>query len=762
MKLQAEKGVQYENVSPSYLDQRQLRKSAGAILLWGLGVGAVISGNFFGWNFGLSVGGFGGLTLATVLMAIMYVCMVYCLAELSTAMPYAGGFYSFARTAFGPWAGFLIGVTDTIEYIFTPAVVVVGIGSYLHTLFPAVPLLLWWVAAYTLSIAINILGAQLTLRVGLVLTLLAIGVLVAFYGGALWTGAFRWELLLNVPPEPGQTALLPHGWYGVFLAIPYAIWFFLAIEQVPLAAEEASHPARDIPPALRGGIGALILLALGTLVINSGVGGGALALAQSTSPLLDGFATFLTTGMTASLVSIFALSGLVASFHTLIYAYGRVLFSLSRAGYYPRWISVTGKPTQTPHYALIIGGGIGLVVAWLMDRFGSNAVGMSLLNMAVFGAVISYAGVMLSYIKLKRDRPDLPRPYTSPLGIPGAVIGTGLALLALLATFAITDNRPGVVGLALALLLAIAYFALHSSHSLVAQAPEEYNALSLEQRLALLQIELGQAQAARRQVEQVLVARANAVRAVIHDLNHTVQNIQAALDLWVMDLRDAHVAQSVMETGLARLQRTLDHQQMLLHEMRDAALLEGGKLILKPAAVNLGMLVQEVIDQVQPRYALADCALTYSIADDTPLAWCDPQRMRRVIYNLLDNALRYTSSYRDDDDSAVHVGITYEADEVVCCVRDNGRGIAPDDLQRLGAKFTRLAQGEQDSEGMGLGLNFCIGILRLSQGSLQITSPGTGQGTMVTVRVPSARSQTLAPVTEPVGVSSSVCKQPLS
>lgn len=729
--MQAE-GVQYEAVSQTYLQQRQLRKSANLLLLWALGVGAVISGNFFGWNFGLAVGGFGGLAVATGLMALMYICMVYCLAELSTALPHAGGFYSFARTAFGPWAGFLIGVTDTIEYVLTPAVVVVGIGSYLATLFPAVPVYLWWLGAYAISIAINIMGTRITLRVGLAGTLLAIAVLVVMYTGILVTGAFDWELLFNIPAAPGHTSWLPNGWYGVFLAIPYAIWFFLAIEEVPLAAEEASNADRDMPWALLLGMGTLLVLALLTLVLNSGIAGGANAISQSQAPIIDGFSVLPGAGVLAGVVMLAALSGLVVSFHTLIYGYGRVVFALSRAGYYPRWLSVTGTRTRTPHYALIVGGVVGLVAAWLMDMFSGQMVGAALLNMAVFGAVLSYIGVMASYIKIKCDWPDLPRPYTSPLGIPGAAVGIVLACVALIATLAISDYQPGVLGVALTLAVAVLYFALYSSKHLVAQAPEEQSALA--QRIAELQAALGMANAARSQVEQVLQARANAVRAVVHDLNHTVQGIQAALDLWVMDLHGGGMPVPLIEEGQQRLQNALDLQKRLLQEMRDAALLEGGNLVLYPQATDMVALVQQVIHQLTPRYTMSDCRLTLSVPGDVPLAWCDQQRMQRVIYNILENALRYTSSFCDDGD--VQVAIRHEPGAVVCDVRDNGRGIAPLDLQRLGAKFTRLAQGEHDPDGMGLGLNFCIGILRLSDGSLTISSPGEGQGTTVTMRVP--------------------------
>lgn len=736
MTIQSQQGVFYESVGTAYFEKRRLDKSAGLVLLWALGVGAVISGDFFGWNFGLAVGGFSGLAVATIFMAVMYTCMVYCIAELSTAMPHAGGFYSYARTAFGPWGGFLIGVTDTIEYVLTPAVIVVGIGNYLNALFPDIPVYVWWVSAYALSIAINIMGAHLTLRVGLIVTLLAIGILVYFYAGALMNGAFDWNLLFNIAPSPGHSKYLPNGWYGIFLSIPYAIWFFLAIEQIPLAAEEARDVPRDMPLALRFGIATLLVLALATLVINSGVGGGAHAMGLAAAPLIDGFGTFLGGGAASTVLSLIALSGLIASFHTIIYAYGRVLFSMSRAGYYPRWISITGSRTRTPHYALIIGGVIGLGAAWLMDRFSTTTVGATLLNMAVFGAVISYIGVMASYIKIKRERPEMHRPYTSPLGMTGAVVGVVLAGVALLATFAVPEYRPGVIGVAVTLGVALLYFAVYSSRRLVAQAPEEHNALSLEQRIIQLQTALGKVQDAKSHVEQILAARANAVRAVIHDLNHTVQGVQSAMDLWLMELRSIQGDADVIDTGYARLQVAINQQKNLLDEMRDAALLEGGNLVLRPEHTNIGALVHELEVQLHPRYNLAECELRIIVDPDIPHAWCDPRRMQRVIYNILENALRYTSCYRDD--GVVLLTVTSDNEHVLCKVEDNGRGIAPDDLERLGEKFTRLAQGEGDPDGMGLGLNFAIGIMRLSSGSLTINSPGEGQGTIVTLHIPRA------------------------
>ncbi|HEY9845068.1 MAG TPA: amino acid permease, partial [Candidatus Caenarcaniphilales bacterium] len=396
--------------------------------------------------------------------------------ELTEALPHAGGFYSFTRNAFGPFAGFLCGVTITIEYVLTPAVIVFFIGSYLNTLLPAVPVGLWWLLFYVVFIMINIRSVELTFKVGLFFTLIAAAILLIFYYGALTNiEAFKPELLFNVTPNPEQSATwLPKGWPGVFKAFPYAIWFYLAIEQLPLAAEEARE-GKDITEALTWGIFALLFISLCTLVLNSGVGGGAVEIGKSAMPLVDGLKDAYGESPVTVALTVAALTGLIASFHTVIYAYGRVLFSLSRAGYFPRWISVTSK-SHTPARALILGAVVGLVCTGAIQLAGQGVVGAALLNMAVFGAVISYILVMASYIKLKFSRPDLKRPYKSPLGIGGAVLGAVLAILALMACFSDPEYRPGLWGVAIFLITAIFYFWFYSRKKLVAQAPEEEEA----------------------------------------------------------------------------------------------------------------------------------------------------------------------------------------------------------------------------------------------------------------------------------------------
>jgi ethanolamine permease len=473
--------VRHVQVDGSYLEKRKLRRSAGWLLLWAMAVGAVISGFFTGWNTGLGAGGFGGMVVATLFVAAMYLCMVCSIAELSAALPHAGGFFSFTRSAFGPFGGFLCGISDVIEYVLAPAVVAVGIGGYLHGLLPTVPGYVWWLTAYGLFVAINVRGVALSLQVGLVITVVAVLVLLVFFVAVPVQGAFRAELLFNVEPDPGHTDWLPRGWFGVFSAMPFAIWFYLAIEQVPVAAEEAHDVVKDVPRALIWGIATVLILSVFVLVLNPAVGGGAAVLAESDAPLEDGFKAVFGTGTLTGTLTVLAISGLVATFHSTIYAYGRVLFSLSRAGYVPRWISITNR-RHTPAVALVLGGMIGLLCAFAIEMTGGEkgAVNATLVSMTVFGAVISYFMVMCSYIKLRWSRPDLPRPYKSPLGVPGAAVGAGLSLVSLGACFASPTYRHGVWAVAGFLAVAILYFWFHSRHHLVAQAPEEESALLAE------------------------------------------------------------------------------------------------------------------------------------------------------------------------------------------------------------------------------------------------------------------------------------------
>jgi ethanolamine permease len=299
--------------------------------------------------------------------------------------------------------------------------------------------------------------------------LLSLAILAVFFVGALT------ELDFTAMAIDTQGGWFTEGIPGIFYALPFAIWFYLAIEELPLAAEESADPQRDIPRGTIWGLVTLVVTAFLVLFLNSGIAPGSKELSESGEPLLLGFQTIFGEGTSASLLGLIAVAGLVASFHTIIFAYGRNIFSLSRAGYYPHPFSVTHGTRQTPHIALVIGAVIGWIAAYIIYESGAGStVGGALLNMAVFGAVISYFMQCVAFIMLRRRLPDIDRPFRSPLGEAGALIAGVIALVALISIFWNDDYRPGVYGVALFYLVAVAYFAIAGRHRLVLSPEEEF------------------------------------------------------------------------------------------------------------------------------------------------------------------------------------------------------------------------------------------------------------------------------------------------
>src|ERR671921_235558 len=392
-------GADYENVGADYLEQRQLQKgAAGWVLLAGLGVAYVISGDFAGWHFGLAEGGWGGLLIATVLMATMYTAMVFALAELSSTIPTAGGGYGFARRAMGPWGGFMTGAAILIEYAIAPAAIATFIGGYVETL-TGIGGWIVYLACYLIFVGIHLYGVGEALKLMFAITVVAVVALAAFVIGMI--PQFEVANLFNIDPTnaAGASSFLPFGVVGIWAAFPFAIWFFLAIEGVPLAAEETRDPSTDMPKGLIGGMAALLLFAV--LVLLFGPGGA-------------GSVAFTSDEMLAS-------------------------------------------PSVLP--------------LALEEAYGGGNALVTLINIAVFGATISYALMMLSHIVLRQREPDLERPYRTPGGVATSGVALVLAVLAVIPTFFV-DVRAALITLGVSALF-LAYFGLYSRHHLVAQAPEE-------------------------------------------------------------------------------------------------------------------------------------------------------------------------------------------------------------------------------------------------------------------------------------------------
>ena len=255
-------GVAYRKVDEGYFEKRGFQRYAGVWSLWALGVGAVISGHFSGWNFGFATGGWGGMLVAGIIIAIMYLGLVFCIAEMSPALPHTGAAYSFARTSMGPWGGFITGLFENVEYVLTPAVIVtfiVGLreqhlrhrrGLLAGDLGGHFTSSSWRSTSSAWRCATGDADRHAALAGG------AGGLLDQRHPahGLQPLGAQHRRPDGGVSCRKATGRWFPFGFTGVLATLPFAVWLFLAIEQVPLAAEESVDPKRDMPKGIMLGM----------------------------------------------------------------------------------------------------------------------------------------------------------------------------------------------------------------------------------------------------------------------------------------------------------------------------------------------------------------------------------------------------------------------------------------------------------------------------------------------------------------------------
>lgn len=390
-------------------------------MLWGLGVGYVISGMYFGWNLGLPEGGPYGMLAAALLVTVMYVAFILSYTELTCAIPKAGGVFVYATRAYGPAFGYLGGVAQIIEFVFAPPAIAMAIGAYFNTFFPAIHPVAAALVAYVLFTGLNIHGVHHSAVFELFVTVLAVAELLIFAGVTLPHFSFA-----RFSEDP-----LPNGWFGIFPAIPFAIWFYLAIEGIANVAEETKNPRRD---PIIGGLSAmatLVVCATLTFYAAVGVGGwraivyppGSAETSDKPLPLALG-QIFDANHPLYHMLVVIGLFGLVASFHGIILAAGRATFEFGRMGYAPAFLGTTLKARKTPAWALVVNMFVGFG-AILTNKTGDIIV------ISVFGALVLYIVAMIALLRLRLSEPALARPYRTPLYPWPPVIALALACLCL-------------------------------------------------------------------------------------------------------------------------------------------------------------------------------------------------------------------------------------------------------------------------------------------------------------------------------------------
>ncbi len=447
-----------------YIREHVLKKPLGVIHIWGLGVGVVITGLYFGWNFGLPVGGPLGVLIASLIVCVLYLAWVLALSELSVAMPFAGGPLAYGRRAVGKWFGFLMGWSMFLECLFATIGTALAAGGYVAFLLnPSNPNPLittnFAIVCALVFFVIQYLGVKEQAVIMLWLTYAAIVALLWFWFATLPGVAM--ERILTKP-------LLPGGWPGVLGAVPYALWWLVIIETVALASEEAHQPHISIPRGL-----VLAQITLVVLVVLTWFFASAAAPFAKTGavvyPLPLVFKNVWGTGWFLSAFSALALAGMVVSYNGMIYATSRQSFSLGRGGYLPRVLGVVHPARRTPHVSLAVWTGATIVFI-VVGHFHANATAVAIL-ISTLTAVIWYLLAMICLFVLRRKEPELFRPYKVPVypWMPAFV-----AALSVVATYLyVWVNVQVIIPTALLYFAALTWYGVWARKKVLPVAPEE-------------------------------------------------------------------------------------------------------------------------------------------------------------------------------------------------------------------------------------------------------------------------------------------------
>ena len=392
----------------------ELKRSLTGFHLWGLAVGLVISGEYFGWSYGWASAGTLGFLVTTVFVAVMYTTFIFSFTELTTAIPHAGGPFAYSYRAFGPFGGFVAGFATLIEFVFAPPAIALTIGAYVNFQFPALEVKTVAVGAYLVFMGLNIAGVTIAATFELCITLLAIFELLVFMG--VVAPGFSWANF-TANGWAGAAEFTPAAWGGIVAAVPFAIWFFLAIEGAAMAAEEVKDPTRVVPKAYIAGILTLVLLAFGVMIFAGGTGDWS-QLAKTDKPLPEAMKLVVgeSSGWLHMLIWI-GLFGLIASFHGIIMGYSRQIFAMARAGYLPGFFAKVHPRLKTPVWAILAGGVIGIAAIYSdsLIEIGGLTLTANIVTMSVFGALLLYIMSMLSLFRLRAIEPTLARPFKAPV-----------------------------------------------------------------------------------------------------------------------------------------------------------------------------------------------------------------------------------------------------------------------------------------------------------------------------------------------------------
>jgi AAT family amino acid transporter len=364
--------------------------------------GAIGVGLFLGSSVSIRLAG-PAVILSYILGAGIALIMSYVLTEMAVVHPVAGAFGVYAENYLNPWAGFSVRATYGIAQIIAIGAEVTAAGIYISFWFPGVPQWIWVVLLSAALVAVNSMKVNYLGEFEYWFAMVKVGAIVAFIlvGLSLILGA-RSGGAMGFANLTRHGGFFPQGWKGVWLSLTITVTSYMGVEIIAVTAGEAENPEVTIPRAMRRIVWRLILfyvLAIAVMVTmvpwNQTTGSSTL----SGSPFVTAFAA-AHIPFAAAIMNFVVLTAALSSMNTNLYLSTRMLFSLGRGGYAPRWMAKVSR-NGVPHRALLASTA-GIVAAILLAIFAPKNAFLMLYGVAVAGMLFVWLVILHTHLRFRR------------------------------------------------------------------------------------------------------------------------------------------------------------------------------------------------------------------------------------------------------------------------------------------------------------------------------------------------------------------------
>jgi len=421
-------------INPTKLSTQDAKRCS--IDVWALGITVVIGGQYFGWNFGL-VAGVGGFMVVTIIVGSAYLCLVLCLAEISSGIPFAGGSFALTRCMIGFYAGFIIGSCEALEYITYVASATLALSNMIIHLFDLngsmqpVLCLLFYVSA-TL---VHIRGGDLFWRVNLSLAVISLLFLLLYcavvvghvniskYGGISSASDVDTETMADTSIHIDRSLRSVNNWFdsdfrSYAVAFPLSTWFYVGVESLGFVSNDVINPKTTIPRGFVASVITLLCTSVLVLLICASSYPGVYELTDIDDPLSAGYSRGF--GVNKASAVLFTIPATYATGFGFMYGYGKILDSMAQSNLYPRQLQYKYGPNNTPIVAIITGSVISMSLCFL--AYILPVINSFIFQLCILFGIMSYICQCISYLILHKNyKAKFDFEFRNPLGRYGAI-----------------------------------------------------------------------------------------------------------------------------------------------------------------------------------------------------------------------------------------------------------------------------------------------------------------------------------------------------